>query len=187
MTLKSFRNALKRAPNPSFQCGKQASSDHSAAEPPETSQRAHGAMSARGRPRDLIRTALSAAALAARQGSVTALTAARFHSRATHERRQRRRREVAALGDAGGGAAGTAGCKLRQRRKLTLALTTLPRCNETTGTIEMTPPMSHADEPRACRAAACLGTKKDGDENSAALLRRRVGLARPGLFRPCPL
>ena len=51
---------------------------------------------------------------------------------------------MAALGDAGGGAAGTAGCKLRQRRKLTLALTTLPRCNETTGTIEMTPPMSHA-------------------------------------------
>ena len=144
MTLKSFRNALKRAPNPSFQCGKQASSDRSAAEPPETSQRAHGAMSARGRPRDLIRTALSAAALAARQVSVTALTAARFHSRATHERRQRRRREVAALGDAGGGAAGTAGCKLRQRRKLTLALTTLPRCNETTGTIEMTPPRSHA-------------------------------------------
>ena len=71
MTLKSFRNALKRAPNPSFQCGKQASSDRSAAEPPETSQRAHGAMSARGRPRDLIRTALSAAALAARQLNLT--------------------------------------------------------------------------------------------------------------------
>ena len=68
-------------------------------------------MSARGRPRDLIRTALSAAALAARQGSVTALTAARFHSRATHERRQRRRLRACEVAEAGARA-------LRERRPL---------------------------------------------------------------------
>ena len=60
---------------------------------------------------------------------------------------------------------------MRQRRKLTLALTTLPRCNETTGTIEMTPPRSHARAalPRAWAAAEPFGGMLLAEPDSEAL------------------